>query len=535
VEPRLEAAAGKYFEHRLFLRTRRIGVRCLCLSHDRLPLSTTLTRHADKVSRSRHPDDTLGSTSLAEVNAAAHSSAASCIARKPPARLASPFLGVPLPKTIFFDGLNLGLRRGTGVATYTRTLANLTRGELGYRTGILYSRQRGFPRRSLDREIAFFDDPAPFHVWHSLKALTSFGNFLISVAGVRPKRIAPTGAVITQPLGINWVPSDEIYAATRIFDRAQGLFVISGMRLKARLSTKADLFHWTYPLPITSNARANIYTLHDLVPMRLPYMTLEWKRYYLRSMRAIAKRADHIVTVSENSKRDIQTYLGVDESRITNTFQAVNIPDHYLARSDDLIADELAGVFGLGMRQYLLFYGSLEPKKNISRILQAYLAADIDIPLVVVTAQSWLAEDETRLLDQIAKDDNDRIFQKPDEGRRIRRYDYMPFRLLVTLIQGARAVVFPSLYEGFGLPVLEAMKLGTPVITSTTSSIPEVAGDATLMVDPYDVDAIRKAIIAVDRDGDLCADLRTRGLRRAEMFSLAAYRERLTKLYASLT
>jgi glycosyltransferase involved in cell wall biosynthesis len=105
---------------------------------------------------------------------------------------------------------------------------------------------------------------------------------------------------------------------------------------------------------------------------------------------------------------------------------------------------------------------------------------------------------------------------------------------LVTLIRGARAVLFPSLYEGFGLPVLEAMVLGTPVVTSRESSLPEVAGEAALLVDPYDADDIESAITAIVNDRDLRTELSRRGRTQAAKFSVDRYRERVQALYGSL-
>jgi glycosyltransferase involved in cell wall biosynthesis len=107
----------------------------------------------------------------------------------------------------------------------------------------------------------------------------------------------------------------------------------------------------------------------------------------------------------------------------------------------------------------------------------------------------------------------------------------MPLRLLVSLIRGARATLFPSLYEGFGLPVLESMLLGTPVLTSTAGSLPEVAGDAALVVDPYDVDAIRDGIRTLDADEALRDDLSARGRQQAAKFSPERYQERLADAY----
>jgi len=437
-----------------------------------------------------------------------------------------------MAKKIFFDGLNLALKQGTGVATYTRVLAKLTR-ELGYETGILYSRSRKLPRKQLTAEVVFFDEEAPLGLPSLVSRPLWILDHLAGLPGTRVKAVPRAGAVITRPLGIRWVASDHVYAGRNVFGRAATFFALTSLRYRLSLAAKPDVFHWTYPLPLRANARANIYTIHDLVPLRLPYTTLDRKRYYLRAMRKIARRADHIVTVSEHSKRDIMKYLGVEEARVTNTYEALDIPEIYRTRPLDTVANDLEGIFGLGLRGYFLFYGALEPKKNIARLIQAYLAANIDMPLVVVSGSSWAAEREVNLLDQIVQEDDKE--HKEKLRRKIRRYSYLSFPLLMTLVRGARAVVFPSLYEGFGLPVLEAMTLGAPVIPSAESSIPEVAGEAALMVDPYDTDAICKAIAALAADDGLVAELSDKGLVQAKKFSPEIYKTRLGALYASLT
>jgi glycosyltransferase involved in cell wall biosynthesis len=118
--------------------------------------------------------------------------------------------------------------------------------------------------------------------------------------------------------------------------------------------------------------------------------------------------------------------------------------------------------------------------------------------------------------------------------KRVRRLTYLPLEQLVPLIRGARALLFPSLYEGFGLPVLEAMMLGTPVLTANVTSLPEVAGDAALCVDPYDTGAMAQAIRALDADDDLCAELGRKGQVRSAFFSMERYAERLAGLYGNI-
>jgi glycosyltransferase involved in cell wall biosynthesis len=246
------------------------------------------------------------------------------------------------------------------------------------------------------------------------------------------------------------------------------------------------------------------------------------------------ERADHIVTVSEASRRDIIDLLGCPEDKVTNTYQSVDIPSRFKDKPDEVIRREVEGAFALPYKNYFLFFGSIEPKKNIGRLIEAHLSSRIEAPLVILGAQAWKSQQELRLINRASTPNAAPIENTFVTRDRIRRFDYAPFPLLVSLIRGARAVVFPSLYEGFGLPVLEAMLLGTPVITSTTGSTPEVAGDAALMVDPYNTPDLTDAIIEIDRNEALRADLTARGLKQAEIYSPARYRERLSALYGRL-
>ena len=296
------------------------------------------------------------------------------------------------------------------------------------------------------------------------------------------------------------------------------------------MQKKPDLAHWTYPIPLRVKKRPNIYTLHDVVPLRLPYTTLDHKRRYLRLLKQLDKTAAHFVTVSENSKRDLVDLVGISPDRITNTYQSVSIPAKYRDKPEDQVAREVEGLTGFDYKGYFLFWGSLEPKKNIGRMIEAYLSSKVDTPLVIVGAQAWKAEQELKLLGE-----TDTAYASLERRRgarkRVIQLPYAPFPLLVSLIRGARAAMFPSLYEGFGLPALEAMLLGTPVICSNTSSLPEVAGDAAVMVDPYDTQSITKAIRAMDADTDMREDFAARGKERAKLFSPEIYRDRLKDVY----
>jgi glycosyltransferase involved in cell wall biosynthesis len=208
----------------------------------------------------------------------------------------------------------------------------------------------------------------------------------------------------------------------------------------------------------------------------------------------------------------------------------VEFPRDCVEKSIDIVADELRAALGLEYGKYLLFYGALEPKKNVARLIDAYFSSGVKLPLVLVTSGGWGNEAEIALIERRGEQEraNEQIRQ------RIYRLDYVSRTMLVTLIRGPCALIFPSLYEGFGLPVLEAMQLGTPVVTSRVASLPEVAGDAALLVNPYEVSDIARGIRKIVEDADLRTELSTRGHKQAAVFSVERYRERVAQLYASL-
>jgi glycosyltransferase involved in cell wall biosynthesis len=434
-----------------------------------------------------------------------------------------------MSRRIYFDGLNLSLEHGTGIATYTRVLANVVR-DLDYEVGVVYSSPQRPAKNPLLREIGFFDSreaapvPYPKEIWNAVS-----DQFWVPL-GVEPSTVNLTGTVITDQFHGRLPLHDHLFVARNLFANARRYFSWSGRFVDLVFDTAPDILHCTYQMPLRAKGSCNVYTIHDLVPLRLPFTTLDNKRQTYKLLRKIAAEADHIVTVSENSKRDIVQLLGVPEERVTNTYEAVDFPRELVDRSDDLVAAQLRSSYGLEMQDYLLFYGALEPKKNVARLIDAYMLSAVDIPLVITGAVGWGNKTEAKRLEELRMEGRARL----NGSRRIYHFEYVSLPMLVTLIRGARAVIFPSLYEGFGLPVLEAMLLGTPVVTSRASSLPEIAGDAALYVNPYQIDEIAQAIKTITADGDLRAELVRRGRSQAELFSVARYRERLAALYERL-
>jgi glycosyltransferase involved in cell wall biosynthesis len=224
-----------------------------------------------------------------------------------------------------------------------------------------------------------------------------------------------------------------------------------------------------------------------------------------RALAPSAARADRIVTPSQFTRDDVLKLLPVEPERV------VVIPGGIDRSFKPQPAEEVAARLApLGLRagDYLLFLGTIEPRKNLARLLQAMELAGPKIgPLVLAGGRGW---NNAAIRDAIARLARD---------GRIRDLGYVADDLRPALQAGARAFVYPSLYEGFGLPPLEAMACGTPVLTSNVSALPEVMGDAALYVDPEDVPALAAALTRLWDDESLRADLRARGLARAQEFS----------------
>ena len=306
-----------------------------------------------------------------------------------------------MSRRIYFDGLNLSLEHGTGIATYTRVLANVVH-DLDYEVGVVYSSPQRPSKNPLLREIGFFDSreaapvPYPREIWNAVS-----DQFWVPL-GVEPSAVNLTGTVIIDQFQGRLPLHDHLFVARNLFANARRYFSWSGRFVDLVFDSAPDILHCTYQMPLRAKRSCNIYTIHDLVPLRLPFTTLDNKRQTYKLLRKIAAEADHIVTVSENSKRDIVQLLGVPEERVTNTYEAVEFPRELVDRSEDLVAAQLRSSYGLEMQDYLLFYGALEPKKNVARLIDAYMLSAVDIPLVITGPVGWGNKTEAKRLRGVA-------------------------------------------------------------------------------------------------------------------------------------
>ena len=283
-----------------------------------------------------------------------------------------------------------------------------------------------------------------------------------------------------------------------------------------------NLFHAPhYVLPPMTPCRS-VVTIHDCIHLRFPqYLPSRLGYAYARSsLWVAAHRSARVLTVSEASKRDILEYFRVPESKVTVIYNAIDERFH-----EEPPADEVMRVqerYQL-TDPFILYAGNIKPHKNLERLIEAFhmvRRGELEhIKLLIIG-------------DEISKYATlRRAVHRYKLHKHVRFFGFVPDATLAILYRLARVFVFPSLYEGFGLPPLEAMASGTPVITSNLSSLPEVVGDAAMLIDPYQPDAIAGAMRRVLQDERLRDDMRERGLARVREFSWGRSVKRVREIY----
>lgn len=253
-------------------------------------------------------------------------------------------------------------------------------------------------------------------------------------------------------------------------------------------------------------------TIHDVTPITMPSHSAPVSAMQRVLLKGCALLARAIITSSECSKKDIVTHLGVREDKVAVIHDGC---DQSLFNSDPPNIAALATLRArLGIEKpYLLHHGTIQPRKNLKRLIEAFrrmLAEDaaLDFELVLVGRRGWAADE---IVNAAAKSDNGR-------GRVILA-GMLDDSDLALLIKGASLAVVPSLYEGFSLPMVEAMACGVPTIASNTSCLPEISGDALTYFDPLSVEDMAACMHAVLRDSDSCLRLRQKGINRAREFT----------------
>jgi glycosyltransferase involved in cell wall biosynthesis len=279
-----------------------------------------------------------------------------------------------------------------------------------------------------------------------------------------------------------------------------------------------DIFYSPdFVLPPVLRATRTMLTVHDLSFMRHPEAFVSPLRRYLgRVVPRSIERSDWVLADSAHTRSDLITLFGVPPEKVEVLYSGVDSRFSPRPETEELV--HLRERYGIGARPYVLSVGTLQPRKNFVRLIRAFARlrderlvqsvrlnqSVFDLQLVIAGGKGWLYEE---------------IFAEAERHESVRLIGFVDDADLPALYRNAALFAFPSLYEGFGLPVLEAMACGTPVVCSSKSSLPEVAGEAGLLVDPLDVDALSEAMARVLEDKTLREEMVARGYAQAAQFT----------------
>ncbi len=277
-----------------------------------------------------------------------------------------------------------------------------------------------------------------------------------------------------------------------------------------------DLVHGpNYVVPPTEGA-VRIVTVHDLTAWRYPELVDDHSRTFPRQLSLAVDQGAHVHTVSNFVAVELEDELGLDPERIHVVHNGVA----HVGAGDGRRGRDLVG------GPYVLAIGTVEPRKDYATLIRAMDSIwpiFPDLRLAIAGPEGW------------GSDDLDRVVEELGAGPRVRRLGYVSDAVKADLLHGAEALAFPSLYEGFGLPVLEAMQVGLPVVASRAGAIPEVVGRAGVLVEPRDPPALAGALLAVLEDDELRASLGAAGRQRAGNFSWDRSANQLVSVYHHLT
>ncbi|HET7087915.1 MAG TPA: glycosyltransferase family 1 protein [Anaerolineae bacterium] len=312
-------------------------------------------------------------------------------------------------------------------------------------------------------------------------------------------------------LYFNRPPVGDAYRASHVEHRIMSfprLWTHVRLAIDVTLHPPDVLFVPAHVLPVV-HPRPSVVTIHDLGYLYFPETHPQAERLYLNlSTRWNAQTSARVIADSQATKDDLMRHYGTPPEKIVVAHPGV---EPAVRRIEDVQRIQAVkshyGVEG----EYLLYLGTLQPRKNLARLIEAFARSSAtQSRLVIAGKKGWLYDDLFRQVERFGL------------GHRVIFTGYVPDEDKSALLSGATALVFPSLYEGFGFPVPEAMACGTPVICSSTSSLPETAGDAALLVDPIDVDAIASAIDRMTSDSALRWKLIARGYLQAGKFTWQA-------------
>lgn len=348
-----------------------------------------------------------------------------------------------------------------------------------------------------------------YYTWHVLKHLPAVDpgtEYLAWYLNARALVGGPRHLLSDLSVTERWTPIPAGW-----FDRMTERFDLPRVEWFAGF----DVFFAPNFVPPPTRGRCLVVTVHDLAFRLHPETAPQSTRWWLAQIERTLKQASRIIAVSESTKRDLLELYGVEAERVTVIAHGVDGDVFHPSPPEEI--ERVRRLFGIAGR-YLLSLGGIEPRKNLPNLVKAFAQLPADgRPTLVLAGGSveWNPEGRDALRAALS--------EVPWQvAERVVLTGYVGEQDKVALLSGAEALVYPSLYEGFGLPVLEAMACGTPIVTSDLSALPEVAGDAALLVDPRDPSAIASAVERVLDEKDLRRDLRARGMSRAADYTWEA-------------
>jgi len=366
------------------------------------------------------------------------------------------------------------------------------------------------------------------HLFHLLEGLDSLDDKDHQYVVLSP-RFRRAYTLQAPQLSDRFREVEVVSALARLGDNVEQVWWEQVGIVRAGTRERIDLLHspyWSNPLWAPW---PTVVTIHDVIQFVLPeYAWRKISRVYFGIVSRSARRADAVITVSECSKRDIVTLLGLPPARIHVIGNAVDASLHPVR--DAWLLASVRERYGIAPR-FILYFGGFDLRKNVPRLIESYarLPAALRKEYQLVIAGRYM-----HLGHPLYPDPRQTVQRLGLDGRvvftgQVREQDKAP------LFSAATVFVFPSLYEGFGIPVLEAMACGTPVVTSDSSALPEVVGDAGLLVDPYDTDAISDGVRALLEDQARREDLARRGLERARLFTWQQVAEQTLRVYREIS
>jgi glycosyltransferase involved in cell wall biosynthesis len=325
-----------------------------------------------------------------------------------------------------------------------------------------------------------------------------------------------------QPLaGLEHVPRRSVAVGYKPWRMAVYLGQLAGVGFD-RLLPGAALFHATEHLLPPFRHVPTVLTVHDLIYHLFPEHHKPLNYYYLNlTMPLYCRRADAIIAVSQSTRSDLIAHYGINPGKVSVVYEAA--APHFRPASAQHVT-RVRAEYGLPER-FLLHVGTLEPRKNLSRLIDAFCVLRRDVPdarLVLVGAKGWLYEGFFRRLEALGLQDS------------VQLLGYVPDADLPAVYSAATVCVLPSVYEGFGLPVLEAMACGVPVACSRAASLPEVGGEAVRYFDPLDSDDMAAALRDVWQDEELRHEMAQQGLAQAARFSWSRAAVETLAIYSRL-